>query len=183
MNDFPPHYRSGSRTILRFALAMVIFALLSGLFYQESGKKLGFDDVPVGAHFEAIVHLAMVHGHAFLIGVLIPIAMIGAMALALGACGGRELKQSTLRWLTRGYLPFACLSIALMVYKGYHILIVLRGDETDIAIAQASLFGGITGLRHALYGVAHTGMAVSLGVFCIALWRSLGTPPSQAGDH
>jgi len=173
MTELPPHYRSTIRTLLRYAVVMVVFALLVGVAFQESSKQLGYDRLPAGAHLEAILTLGLVHGHSFTIGVLIPISMAGALVLALRACGGRELGSKPLRWLTRGYLPFATLSLALLLYKGYHVLIAARGGETDFEVIYSGLFGGVTALRHALYGVVHTGMAVSLVVFCIALFRSL----------
>ena len=174
MNELPPHYRCTIRTLLRYAVVMVVFALLIGVAFRESSKKLGYDDLPAGAHLEAILNLGLVHGHAFTLGVLIPIAMAGALVLALRACGGRELGSKTTKWLTRGYLPFATLSILLLLYKGYHVLLAARGGETDFGVIYGGLFGGVTALRYAVYGIVHTAMALSLAVFCIALFRSLG---------
>jgi len=37
----------------------------------------------------------------------------------------------------------------------------------------ADLFGGNMAVRHSVHGVAHTAMAVCLGVFLVGLWRSL----------
>ena len=174
MKDLPPHYCSTIRTALRFALVMVVVSLLAGILFQESSKKLGYDILPAGPHLEAVLNLGLVHGHSFVIGVLIPIAMAGALVLARCACGGRELRSKTLKWLTRGYLPFATFSLALLLYKGYHVLLAARGGEKNFEVIYAGLFDGVTALRHALYGISHTGMAVSLAVFSIALFRSLG---------
>lgn len=181
MTELPPHYRSTIRTLLRFAMVMVLLALLAGISFQESTRKLDYEMLPAGAHLEAIFPLSLVHGHFFTIGVFLPILLAGALVLARRACDGRELGAKTLKWLTRGYLPFATISIGLLLYKGYHVLLSVRGGETDFAVIDAGLFGGVVGLRHAVYGVAHTAMAVSLVVVCIALFRSLGGKRSEGG--
>jgi len=38
--EAPLHYRAATRTLLRYAAAMTIAALLSGVLFQESSKKL-----------------------------------------------------------------------------------------------------------------------------------------------
>jgi hypothetical protein len=117
-----------------------------------------------------------VHGHVLVTGVLLPIALAAAFDLAR-RCGGAELAPRTLRWLTRGYLPFMTASVLLMLYKGYHTLLSVRFGARDLDAVDAAYFGGVVGLRHAVYGVAHVGMAVALGVFGVALWRSLRAGP------
>jgi hypothetical protein len=167
----PDAYASTVRTLLRYAVAMALFALLSGVLFQESSKQLTYEEAPPGLRLEAVLSLALVHGHAFVVGVLVPIAMAGALLMARRV-GGAELRRS-LRWLTRGYLPFATVTIALMLYKGYHVLLSVRFGNLDLEAVDAAYFGGLVALRHALYGVSHVGMAAGLGVFVVALWRSL----------
>jgi hypothetical protein len=173
----PAHYASTVRTLLRYAVAMTLFGLLSGVLFQESAKQLGYGEAPPGLHLEAVLSLALVHGHAFTLGVLVPVAMAGALLMARRV-GGRELGRS-LRWLTRGYLPFATVAVLLMLYKGYHVLLSVRFGELDLAVVDRAYFGGLVALRHAVYGVSHVGMAVGLGVFVVALWRSLRGGPSS----
>lgn len=170
--EAPPHYRAATRTLLRFAAGMTIFALLSGVLFQESSKKLDYAQIAPGARLEAVLTLALVHGHAFLVGVLIPIAMASALFLAR-RIGGAELSPTALKWLTRGYLPFVTVTVLLMLYKGYHTLLSVRFGASDFDAIDASYFGGLLWLRHGVYGLAHVAMAVSLGVFVVALWRSL----------
>lgn len=171
-HDVPPHYLAATRTLLRYAVAMTIVALLSGVLFQESSKKLDYAEAGPGLRLEAILSLALVHGHVFLTGVLIPIAMAGALFLGLKT-GGRELSPRPLKWLTRGYLPLVSVTMLLMLYKGYHVLLSVRHGARDLDQVDAAYFGGLTWLRHGVYGAAHIGMAVSLGVFVIALGRSL----------
>ena len=125
-----------------------------------------------GLRLEAILSLALVHDHMFVIGVLILLAMAGALFLGLKA-GGAVLSPRPLRWLTRGYLPLVAVTMGLMLYKGYHVLLAVRHGARDLDLVDASYFGGLTWLRHGVYGAAHIGMAVSLGVFVVALWRCL----------
>lgn len=168
----PAHYREALRTLLRYSVVMTIVGLLSGVLFQESSKKLDYAEIAPGARLEAVLSLALVHGHVFLVGVLIPIAMGGALLLARKA-GGAELSPTPLRWLTRGYLPFVTLAVLLMLYKGYHTLLSVRFGARDFDAIDANYFGGLTWLRHGVYGLSHIAMALSLGVFVVALWRSL----------
>jgi amino acid transporter len=168
----PVHYRSAIRTLVRFAAAMAIFGLLCGVLFQESAKQLDHAEAPGGLHLQAVLSLALVHGHVLVSATLIPIAMAAAAMLALRA-GARELTPRALAWLTRGYLPCVTLAVLLMLYKGYHVLLSVRFGATDLDLVDARYFGGVKALRHAVYGVVHVGMALGLGVFCVALWRSL----------
>jgi len=168
----PAHYASAIRTLLRYAIAMTLFALLSGVLFQESSKQLDYSEAPPGLRLEAVLGLALVHGHALVVGALVPLAMAGALLLARRA-GGSELAPRTLCWLTRGYLPFAAVTVLLMLYKGYHVLLWVRLGELDLAAVDRAYFGGLLPLRHGLYALAHVGMAGGLGVFVVGLWRSL----------
>ena len=170
--ELPQHQRDALRTRLRFASVMTIVALLSGVLFQESSKQLEYAEAPPGLRLEAVLSLALVHGHVFVTAVLIPLAMAGALVLARQA-GGAELGRKPLAWLTRGYLPCVSAALALMLYKGYHVLLSVRHGARDLDQVDAAYFGGLTWLRHGVYGAAHIGMAVSLGVFVIALGRSL----------
>ena len=164
--------RGALRSLLRYAIVMAFVGLLAGVAFQESAKKLGFAAAPPGVHLEAVIQLALVHGHALTLGVLLPLAMAGALLIARRV-GAAPVGPRALAWLTRGFLPLAAVSVALMLYKGYHILLSARAGERDFAAIDAALFGGATLLRHLIYGAAHSGMAIALCVFLVALWRSL----------
>lgn len=179
----PEHYGPCIRTLLRFACAMMMFGLLSGVLFQESSKKVTHADAPNGLHWEATYSLAFVHGHAFLIGVLIPVCVAGMLLLAQRV-GGRSLSGRSLGWLRRAYLPGAAVAVLLMLYKGYHVLLHLRMTEVrDLDEIDAKLFGGIKALRHGVYGLSHVAMAVGLGVFAVAMWRSLGRGASDGSPR
>lgn len=173
MSDLAPHYARTLRTLLRFAVVATIVALLSGILYQESAKKLTHDAVAPGLHLQATLSLALVHGHVFVSAVLLPIAMAGALLLARAA-GGGELGPRPLLALTRVYLPFVTVTLALMLWKAYHVLLLVRWGEADLAAVDARFFFGAKLGRHLVYGATHVGMALGLGTFVVALWRSLG---------
>lgn len=169
----PEHYTRTVRTLIRFALIMIVVSLLAGVAYQESSKKLPLKPIsPEFSRWDATVHLALVHGHVMLVGVLVPVALAGMMHLAR-AHGGRDLGPRGLAWGRRLYLPFSTITIVLMLYKSYHILLSARFGKTDLTQIDAALFGGSTALRHGIYGLSHVGMAVGLCIFVWCLWRSL----------
>ena len=177
--NIPAHYRALYRTWLRFAIVMMAVGLLAGLSFEESAKRAPVSDLlPAGKHLEAILPLALVHGHAFLIGALLPLALLFMLHLGL-TMGFRPIGEKALRWATRLYLPGSALSVALMLYKGYHWVLGVRFGHTDFPAWDAAFFGGSHALRAATYGIAHTAMSVGLAILAIAFWRSMGT---QAGD-
>jgi hypothetical protein len=113
-----------------------------------------------------------VHGHVFTVGVLLPLALAGALLMARRA-GGSEVSGRALAWLVRGYLPAAAVTVALQLVKGYHVLLAVRGGATDLAAVDNAFLGGHGVLRFALFGVSHTALGVCLTVYLVALWRSL----------
>lgn len=171
----PLHYIAAIRTLLRFGLVMVVVGLLSGIAFQESSKKMSLTP-PVGevTHLDAVLNLALVHGHILVTGVLFPIAMACVLYLAR-ACGGMDVSRRALRWIVSTYLPFVSASILLMLYKGYHVLLSVRAGLTDMNQIDGNLFAGNKALRHSLYGLSHGGMAFALCLFSWCVWRSLRT--------
>ena len=176
--NIPEHYRALYRSWLRFAIVMMMIGLLSGLAFEESAKRAPVSDLlPAGKHLEAILPLALLHGHAFLLGAVLPLTLVFMLHLGL-TMGFRPLGPKTLKAATWLYLPGSALSIALMLYKGYHWVLGVRFGHTDFVAWNAAFFGGNPALRAATYGIAHTAMAVGMAILAIAFWRSMG---KQAG--
>lgn len=169
----PAPYARELRVIIRFAVAMAIFGLLVGIAYQESAHKLKWEDTTAGVHLAATHALSLVHGHIFTLGVFLPLALAGALVLALRA-GGRELGDRSLAVLRYGYLPFSVATVLLQLFKGYFVLLAVRGGETDMAAVDAGFMVGNAVLRYGVYAVVHSGMGITLGIVLVALWRSLG---------
>ena len=175
--NLPDHYAPALRGIIRFAIVMAFVGLLVGISFQESAKKLPFAKAPAGLHVEAILPLALVHGHVFVMTVVMPLVMAGALLMALRA-GGTPVSRRSLRWLVCGYQSFAAAAVVLMLVKGYHVLLAVRRGQTDLAVVDDAFLGGHGALRYAVYAVVHAGMGVTLGVFLVALWRSLKPRPA-----
>jgi hypothetical protein len=173
--EIPSHYRPIYRTYIRFSLVMMVLALLLGIAFQESAKKAPISAaLPAGAHLEATINLALVHGHAFLIGVLIPLAVTWISYLGL-SLGFAPLGEKSLKWTTRLYLPGSAFAILLMLYKGYHLLLGVRSGVTDLSQLDSSMFLGSHALRAAAYGLTHTAMALGLFIFVISFWKTMNT--------
>jgi len=171
--SLPQNYTRTLRTLIRFAIAMAVFGLLVGIAFQESAKKLPLEAVPAGLHLAAVMPLALVHGHIFTLGVLLPLALAGALVLGLKA-GGRPVGPRSLAWLRWGFLPFATATVLLQLFKGYFVLLAVRHGQHDLAAVDAAFLAGSATLRYALYAGIHSGLGITLCVFLVALWRSLG---------
>ena len=171
--NLPEHYKRFCRTHLRFALVMILVALLAGICFQESGKKLHVSEaVPVGAHLEYLLSLALVHGHIFLVGVLLPLAFTWMLRLALDL-GLDPLSPRTLALTTAFYLPGSVLAIALMLLKGYHLVLGARHGALDYNQLNETFLGSPL-LRAGAYGLGHFVMALGMGILGVGLWRALG---------
>ena len=169
----PITYRRTFPIYLRFAIVMIFVGLLTGILFQESAKKTPVSDIlPPGLHLETVLHLALLHGHSFLIGVLIPLAITWMLSLGIWLgyppIGDKSLKVGT--WL---YLPSAVVVILLMIYKGYHFQLGVRSGILNFQELNASLFMGNHALRAAIYGLAHSAMAVGLGTIAVSFWRTI----------
>lgn len=175
---YPAHYTKAVRTLLRFAVIMLVFGLLTGIAFQESAKRFTPSSAPGGlTRWDASLDLALVHGHVFVTGVLMPVAMAAMLHLARRH-GGREVGPKALAVAVWAYIPFVSIAIALMLCKGYHVLLAARRGVTDMTEIDATFMGGIKALRHAIYGLSHTGMAIGLCVFAWCIWRSLKSKPA-----
>ena len=171
----PEHYQRFHRTQLRFALIMVVVALLAGICFQESGRKVLITPaVPAGAHLEFLLSLALVHGHAFLVGVLLPLAFSWMLQLCL-ALGLEPVSGRTLAWTTALYLPGSVLTVVLMLVKGYWLVLGVRHGATDFAALNAAYLGSSHLLRAGIYGLGHAAMGIGAGILAAGLWRSLGS--------
>ena len=168
----PEPYKRFYRTHLRFALVMIVVALLAGISFQESAKKVHITaEVPVGAHLEYILSLALLHGHVFLVGVLVPLACTWmvhlTLVLGLGTVSGRSLG-----WSAGLYLPGAVLTVLLMLLKGYHLVLGVRHGTLDFNQLNSTFL--TPALRAGSYGLAHALMGAGLAILVLAMFRSMG---------
>jgi hypothetical protein len=175
----PAHYRKFYHLYIKFSIVMMIVALLMGITFQESAKKAPVSAVlPAGAHLEAILNLALVHGHVFLIGALLPLALTWLLSLT-HSLGHAPVSEKALKVGSALYLPGSVLAVVLMLYKGYHYVLGVRSGQTDFQALQESFFFGNHALRAAAYGLTHTAMAVGLGIIIISVWKTLKTQTAE----
>lgn len=170
--DTPAHYRRFYVFFIKFALWMLVVGGIAGILFQEMTKGLGYDKVEPGVRLEAVYHLALLHGHAFLIGALMPVAWIGILHMCR-KLGADEITPRALRWVVWTYVPGAISVLALICYKGMHYVIQVRGGESDFAAIHAGIFGGNRLVRGLVYGLSHTIATVGLIVFGWVIWKSL----------
>jgi hypothetical protein len=169
----PVHYRAFYFLVARFSVVMMILGLLVGIVYQESSRKAPYSALlPPGKHLEAVFDLALSHGHIFLIGALIPLALSWLLFMGL-QLGGSPISAKSLKVASCLYFPGAVGAVGLMIYKGYHFLLGVRGGEYDFLALEASFFGGSHALRAATYGTIHSIMAIGLIILVVAFWKSL----------
>ena len=171
-SEIPEHYRPFYRLFLRFAMLMLVFGGIAGILFQEMTKSMSYDDVGPGVRLEAVYHLALLHGHGFLIGAVMPIVWIAALQMAL-ALGAPPLSKKALAWIKWTYLPGAISVLALIAYKGVVYVDRVKAGERDFAAIHASLFDGNKLARGLAYGLSHTVATIGLGIFGWAVWRSL----------
>lgn len=170
--DLPVHYRQSFVLTIRFALIMLNVGLAFGVLYRESTRKLA--TLEPAYNWAATEHLALVHGHSFVLGVFIPLSVL-IIIYFVHVLGGRELRPIPLIIHLKMYIFGAASAVALLVYKGYHFALSFRSGVLDVHQIEQSLFGGCQPIRIALYAGSHVLMGMGLLALAISLWSSLKT--------
>lgn len=168
----PQHYLWLYGLNIRLACIMGFVGLISGILYQESTRKVTYDMLAPGANWEAVNHLALVHGHTILIGVVIPVVVVVMIHLVL-RMGGQVLAPWSVRWGGWLYLIGAVAAVLLMIYKGYHFVLSVRMGVLDFETLDHTFFGGSHLVRAIAYGLSHTILSTGLGILLVGIWRSL----------
>ncbi len=183
----PPAYAGLVRRTVRFAAISLVVGLLLGVASTEAQKRHRYAerpgvvegdrrvalDLPPGLMWEATIDLRISHGHFVLLGAVVPLCFVGALAL-VHAAGGGVASPGVLRASEVLYVVGATGAMALVLYKGIHLVAHVRGGDFDLARAHATLFGGSRLLKGLAYGVSHTLLAAGAGLFAWALWRAAG---------
>lgn len=148
MNIHPPLAKQLFANQIRFAAIMSILALLMGLIFREVSRLMS------GLTFEQQLsyghNMSLVHGHTFLLGTAIPLAMAVFILLTLPNLTEKRLKNFNMRF--KAYMIAACVALALMAYKGLAFII---GAGQPMETLDASLFFGSPLLRGILFGLSH----------------------------
>lgn len=170
--ELTEHYRRFFRAMLRFAVLMLVVGGLMGLVYQEMSKSLTYLELEPGLRIEGLQRLAILHGHSFLIGTLMPIVWLAMLYFSL-LLGAAPITPRGLKWIYWTYVPSAVSVIALILYKGTHFILELRDGNRDFVAINQGVFGGNKLLRGLAYGGSHTLATISLGIFAVYVWRAL----------
>ena len=176
--ELPEHYRWFYRSMIRFALIMLVVGGVMGLVYQEMTKSLTYSELPPGLRIEGLQRLAILHGHSFLIGTVMPVVWL-AMLYFCQMLGAPAITQKGLKWIYWTYVLSAASVILLALYKGTHFVLELRGGNRDFDAINQGVFGGSKLARGFAYGGSHTLATVSLVIFAVCLWRSLSRAKSS----
>ncbi len=147
-NTYPPLARKLFSTIIRFAAIMSILALVIGLVYREVSRVMS--NLPAEQQLLYGHNMSLVHGHTFLLGAVIPLAMALFVLLTLPNLTEKRLKNFNIRFTA--YMIAACVALALMLYKG---LAFILGAGQPLEALDASLFFGSPVLRGILFGLSH----------------------------
>lgn len=179
--ELPDHYRRFYIAFIRMSLIMLVVGGVAGILFQEMTHSLRFKDVPPGRRLESTYHLALAHGHSFLIGAVMPVCWVAILHVGL-ALGRRPVGARALKWIAATYIPGAVSVVSLILYKGMHYVLAVKAGEQDFDVIHHSLFGGVRWLRGLVYGTSHTVATVGLCIFAWLMWRNLGNGRPTARD-
>ena len=171
----PRHYQTTLLFFTRFIIIMLVLALLMGILYAESAKKVPLEGFGVQLSFHANYYLSLLHGHTFMFGVFIPLAAMALLVLPVLALNTQPLSAGRLKWVTWLYWPNALWSLGLLVYKAYATQLMVRGGNLDLVQVDHLLFGANHTLRVIIYALPHTLFAAGLVVLITGIWKSLKT--------
>ncbi len=155
-------YRIG----ITYSSIMAIIGLTAGVVYREY-TKYALSGIDYEKQLIVSNTLSLAHGHFFLMGVLLPLAMLGGAYLVIGRAGDK-----TLYWSMIIYMIGAAGASALLFYKGLAIIYLYSlHPGYDLTTINEMLFMGSKALRESLYGVLHLLLGVGLTIYMVRLAR------------
>ncbi len=151
---------------IRYATVMGVLALLMGLVYREFARPffggLGLEEQWRYGHF-----MSLVHGHTFLLGVVIPAVLALLTMLVLAQLTEKDRQAMTLRF--KVYVAASAVALLLMVYKGLAFIV---GAGQPLDALDAALFGGSRWLRGILFGGSHIALFWAVGEYTARFFRA-----------
>jgi len=157
MEKYPVPAQKLFRKQIIFASVMSVTALILGLVYREVSrgffKNLNLEQQLIYGH-----DMSLVHGHTFLLGVVIPVVLACFVLIVLPNLNEKRLKNINIRF--SAYMIAALVALALMVYKGLSFII---GAGIPLETIDAGLFFGNRVLRGTLFGLSHITIFWSIG--------------------
>jgi len=115
--------------------------------------------------------LAKVHGHAILIGTVIPVLMCIFLWFAY-QLNGAPITDRSLRVISATYISSSFITIILMLVKGYSFNLGVRNGLTNFNEISEFILSN-RGLKAALYGITHSVTFFSLYYFVYKIFQSL----------
>ena len=103
--------------MVRFASIMLIVGLVVGLFYREYSRKFLFT-YPLQTQLSVGHHLSLAHGHTFLLGMVLPLALALVIVLLRNIHAGNDDLFGVLHRVFTFYMIGAVASLLLLYYKG-----------------------------------------------------------------
>jgi len=171
-------YKKIIRFLLQFAAIMLIIGLLLGLITRETGRLVPFSTLSAGYNIQTRQSAEIVHGHTILTCTVLPVVM-AAMLLFGKMIGGGEIRTRSLQISIGMYIVGILPSLTLLFYKGIHTIVLAKDSASngtvDFEKVDGDLFGGIIGLRSALYGIFHILFTCGLAMFALSFFLSLTT--------
>ena len=162
-------------TFINHSLTAILVAPLATLavgFFTLEFSKPFLKGLNVAAQQQALAPLALGHGHVMMIFGLIPLIMLVAVHFLREKL---ELSPRRVKWLITWqslYFVFGFSMLALLIYKGAAVLVLIK-DLGDLDLADQALFMGSHALRVSLYSLSHLLMAMTIGGMSVTLLRVL----------
>ena len=150
------------KVMVKYSLIMSILGLAIGVLYREFTKAYiaGF---PLESQILVSYYLSLSHGHAFIVGVLIPLALLTSTYVLMKT---EYMDSKDLSFLKKPFIVFvvgSLMMIGLLIYKGLGIVyFYAQNPEAGLTVADEKLFLGSKALRESLYGLAHLTMGIGL---------------------
>jgi len=172
-HSYPPLAKKLFATQIRFAGAMSIVALLMGLVYREVSRpffaNLSLDQQALYGH-----NMSLVHGHTFLLGAVIPLALAVFTLLVLPNLTDKRLKNFQIRF--KAYMIAVGAALLLMAYKG---LAFIFAAGQPLAGIDTGLFFGSPLLRGILFGLSHVTIFWAVGEMMAGIMLATKEPSKK----
>lgn len=165
-----PGVKSLLKLMGSYAAVMAVAALAIGVLYREVSKAY-LSDVPLSDAVTASYYLSVAHGHAFMVGTLIPAALATLTYVAVKF--GGELSAVSARRAFAVYAVGSLMTLALLIYKGLGIVVSYGSNPAaGLDAANNALFLGSHALRESLYGTAHLLLGIGLTWYAALLIKA-----------
>ena len=173
-----PHYKTFITRTIKLAMTCMVLTTGAGLLSRELTHTVADDlsHLPPGTRWGFLYPFALLHGHVFLTGVALPLALSGSLVLARMA-GGTLVSSSTLHWGWTSLSFGVISSLLLLLAKSQMLLNSIHScanhPPADCDPYALSVSNWVSPLRPILYATAHGSLAVGSSIIAVAIGQSL----------